>query len=81
MDPDHKWIMEMSAGGFVFLAGWCWYLSAKYQVAANVSAKVDEIHLALMGTMDKEGLISKVRRMDDNCKLRHKDDTTVKAER
>ena len=36
-------------------------------IQKNVDVKLDQIKEALMGSMDKEGLISRVRRIDENC--------------
>lgn len=69
MDP--KWILEICATGFFFLAGWCWYLNSKMSSALDVKAKVDEIHRALMGNLTEEGLISRQRRMEKECTIRH----------
>jgi len=57
--------------GFFFLAGWCWYLNSKVSGVLATAKKVDEIHTALLGDMKTEGLISKTRRIDENCKIRH----------
>jgi len=60
--------------GFFVLAGWMWWMigqiakRATYEwIQKNVDVKLDQIKEALMGSMDKEGLISRVRRIDENC--------------
>jgi hypothetical protein len=66
--------------GFLFLAGWMFWMvqqvakKASYEwIKLNLEAKLDDIKGALMGTMEKEGLISRVRRIDENCVLHRKE--------
>lgn len=61
-----------SIAGFLFLSGWCWYLNSKMSSALLVADQVGDIHKALMGTMKDEGLISKMRRIEERCDERHK---------
>lgn len=68
---DGQATLGICATGFFFLAGWCWYLHGKYAAIWATSDKVDEIHKALLGDMYKEGLISKTRRLEENCRIRH----------
>lgn len=68
------WLAGTSITGFLFLAGWCWNLHEKYAAISGTAKKVDEIHIALLGTMDKEGQISKLRRLEEKCRLRHGDE-------
>jgi len=65
------WIAGLCVTGFLFLAGWCWNLHEKYNAIANTAQKVNEIHMALLGDMKTEGIISRVRRHEENCKIRH----------
>jgi hypothetical protein len=65
------WVAGTSVGGFLFLAGWCWNLHEKYNAIAATAQKVNEIHAALIGDMEREGLLSKTRRMEEQCKIRH----------
>lgn len=67
------WVAGSCFTGFLFLAGWCWNLHEKYNAIANTARKVDEIHKALMGDLDKEGWLSKTRRMEELCKQRHQE--------
>lgn len=74
MDSAFLWLAGASLSGFLFLAGWCWNLHEKYSAIAGTAQKVNDIHNALLGDMRNEGLISKQRRMEENCKLRHDED-------
>lgn len=69
MDP--KWTLEICATGFFFLAGWSLILHTKMSQVWDVKTKVDEIHKALMGDLKEEGLISRQRRMEKECSIRH----------
>lgn len=66
-----QWGFGICATGFFFLAGWSWYLNAKIGAVIHTAQKVDEIHIALLGDMRHEGLISRTRRMEEQCKIRH----------
>ena len=66
--------------GFFVLTGWMWWMvgqiakKASYEwIKLNMESKLDDIKGALMGTMDKEGLISRVRRIDENCVIHRKE--------
>lgn len=64
-------ILGICATGFFFLAGWCWYLNTKMGAVLETTRKVNEIHEALLGDMNTEGILSKFRRQQDSC-LIHK---------
>jgi hypothetical protein len=63
------WVAGTSVTGFLVLSGWCYNLNGKLSAVIATSKKVDEIHEALLGTMDKEGWISKARKQQDMCIL------------
>jgi hypothetical protein len=69
------WVAGASVSGFLFLAGWCWNLHEKYNAIESTSRKVDDIHQALLGDIKTEGLISRTRRIEENCKIRHSEAT------
>lgn len=73
MDSQVIWLAGVSITGFLFLMGWLMSIQAKVSVVEDMKKKVDEVHFCLIGNMDKEGLISKVSRIDRECKLRHKE--------
>jgi hypothetical protein len=66
-----QWGFGICATGFFFLAGWCWYLNSKMSAVLDVKEKVNEIHRALMGDFKEEGLVSRQRRMEKECSIRH----------
>ena len=68
---DGKDVITICFGGFCVLMGWCWYLNTKYAVVASMKEKVDDIHKVLMGDLQNEGWISKARRIEEQCKIRH----------
>lgn len=70
MEP-FVWLAGISFTGFLFLAGWCWNLHEKYNAIAATASKVNEIHTALLGDMKNEGQISRLRRLEEKCKLIH----------
>ena len=74
------WLAGASFTGFVVLLNWYKGLEkkqfdtdTKIVVLEDMKKKIDEVHLYLIGNMDKEGLISRVSRIDRECKLRHKE--------
>jgi hypothetical protein len=73
MDSQLTWFFGTCVTGFLFLTGWIINLQTKVSVVEDMKKKVDEVHFCLIGNMDKEGLISKVSRIDRECKLRHKE--------
>lgn len=64
-----EWAFGICVTGFLFLAGWVLSLSLKLGTVLDTAKKVSEIHLALLGDMANEGLISRARRLEDNCRL------------
>jgi hypothetical protein len=66
-----QWGFGICATGFFFLAGWNLHLNTKVSAVLETAQKVDEIHIALLGDMKNEGLISRQRRLEEQCKLRH----------
>ena len=64
-----EWAFGFCVTGFLFLAGWTLSLSLKFGTVLETAKKVSEIHLALLGDMANEGLISRARRLEDNCRL------------
>ena len=73
MDSQIEWFFGICVTGFLFLTGWIITIQAKVSVVEDMKKKVDEVHYCLVGNMEKEGLISKVNRIDKECKLRHKE--------
>lgn len=77
MEPSGlMWAMFVSSvTGFLFLAGWCWNLHEKYSAIVGTATKVAEMHAMLMGNLEKEGLISHIRRSDERCARIHGKET------
>ena len=80
MDLQLSWFFGICVTGFLFLTGWIIQISLRIsmvneikQKVGEIDTKMDSIHLSLVGNMDKEGLISRVNRIDKECKLRHKE--------
>jgi len=74
MDSQLVWFFGVCVTGFLFLTGWIINIQSKVSVVEDMKKKVDEVHFYLIGSMEKEGLISKVNRIDRECKLRHKEE-------
>jgi hypothetical protein len=70
-DAIFQWGFGICATGFFFLAGWIQYLNTKVSAVLQTAQKVDEIHVALLGDMRNEGIMSRTRRLEEQCKLRH----------
>lgn len=77
MDLGH--VLGISITGFLFLAGWMMTFQSKVSLIDIISKDVKEIKDALLGNMEKKGVITKVHdneiRMDaieKVCKERHK---------
>jgi hypothetical protein len=72
-----EWAMGVCVTGFLFLVAWNRYLSEQikdrvtFEALEKRLAKVDEIHAALLGTIQDEGLLSRFRRQQERC-LIHK---------
>jgi hypothetical protein len=58
--------------GFLFLTGWLLTLSIHVGSIKDMKIKVDQIHHTLVGDYQKEGLISRVDKVERECTLRHK---------
>ena len=75
-----QWMITYCTGGFLFLAGWMFWLVGELsrkvsyewiekQLKAELNGTLTEIRDAMLGTMQQEGLISRMRRIEDRCAL------------
>ena len=70
-EPTFLGLASACGGGFLFLLGWCWWLNIKVSAVLATVQKVDDIHMAILGDMKTEGLISRTRRLEEQCHIRH----------
>lgn len=91
MESSHiiLWIGGISVTGFLFLAGWMWYLNTEMgkrvryewlettfkkeikEDIGRVGSSVDRIEKALLGTLESEGIVTRVVNIEKNCRLHH----------
>lgn len=72
-----QWTLGICATGFFFLAGWILWLvqrvkerptfkEMKEEIAGS-ALMIKQIHDAILGDMKNEGVISRLRRIDERC--------------
>ena len=78
MDSQLAWFFGTCVTGFLFLASWVLQLSLRLsavtemkQNIGDIKHDVSAIHLILVGDMDKEGLITRVHKIKEQCEIRH----------
>jgi hypothetical protein len=78
MEQSHTWILGTCITGFLFLVGWLIVVDRRTAFTEQVIKELQDIKLALMGTLDKRGLVTAVHdveqrmmKMEKVCDERH----------